>query len=463
LFFTSFFHFAYNGSMENNYKKIHFLGIGGISQSAIAKILKSYGCFVSGSDKTQSEITNMLEKEGIPVCINGISTYIKDCDLVVVSSAIHEGDLELIMAKKLNKHILSRAEMLGIIAKKYKNVISVAGTHGKTTTTGMISQVFVDAGLNPTIHIGGLVACANGNVRVGGKEYFITEACEYVDSFLQLKSNTSVILNIQKDHLDYFKTFSNLKKSFKKFANKTKKNGLIIYNQEDNNITLKNSRKTIGYGFCNGVVKAQNIREYSKGKYKFDCFFLDYKLFTVKLNVYGKHNIFNALACVCVCLNYGIDKKIIKKSLESFNGIKRRFEDYGYINKVKIIHDYAHHPDEIRANIEVAKHITKGYLYVVFQPHTYSRTKQLLGEFIACFKGAKEVCVYKVYSARETPQDGIDEAYLARELSLNNQKAFSFISYEEMKSHLLNVMKEKDTLLILGAGDIESFASYLKS
>jgi len=450
--------------MNKKIKNIHFLGIGGISQSALAVILKSQGYNISGSDKTETETTKKLENLGIPVSINSVSEFLYSAHLVVVTGAIKEDDKELILAKEMGLKVISRAKMLGVLAKEYKNVISVAGTHGKTTTTGMISQIFLDANKNPTIHIGGDMGEINGNVFVGDNEFFITEACEYQDSFLSLKSDVSVILNVQPDHLDYFKNFENIKKSFKKFANNTKKKGVVVYNRDDENACLNYKQNVLSCslnGF--GVVSAKNIKEYEKGKFKFDCYLLGNKIFNIKLNVYGRHNINNALSSIAVGLYYGIDKQIIKKALEGFKGIKRRFEDYGYINNVKVIHDYAHHPTEIEATIKTAQSLTNKDVYVVFQPHTYSRTKLLYDEFLNCFNGAKEVLVYKVYSAREKESEGINEKELARGLSLNGQTAFSFENYKEMKEYILSKIKNGDILLILGAGDIESFAFFMKS
>lgn len=448
--------------MNKNIKNIHFLGIGGISQSALAIILKQKGFYVSGSDKTESEITKRLEKLNIPVCINDVSENLEKADLVVVTGAIKEDDKELTAVKKLGLNVVSRAKMLGILSRQYKYVISVAGTHGKTTTTGMISKIFIDAKLNPTIHIGGNMQEINGNVNVGSEDFFITEACEYQDSFLTLKSDVSVILNVQPDHLDYFKNFNNIKKSFKKFANNTKKQGVVIYNRDDENACLSYKHNVVSYSMNGlGVISAKNIKEYEKGRYQFSCYVLGSKLFNCKLNVYGKHNIYNALASISVALYYGIDKQIIKKALENFKGIKRRFEDYGEVNGVKVIHDYAHHPTEISAIINTAKSLTKKDVYVVFQPHTYSRTKLLYDEFLDCFNGAKETLIYKVYSAREKESDGINEKELARGLSLNGKTAFSFDNYQEMKEHILSKAKEGDILLVLGAGDIEGFASFI--
>ena len=449
--------------MKGFFKRIHFLGIGGISQSALAIILKENGHFVSGSDRVASSVTQKLTQKGIDVCINGISSFIKDADLVIVSAAIAENDRELLFAKSLNKKIITRSETLGLVAKNYKNVISVAGSHGKTTTTAMVSKIFCDAGLNPTVHIGGEVDFIDGNVKVGAKDFFITEACEYVDSFLSLKSDVGVILNIQKDHLDYFKNLSNIKKSFAKFAHNTKKDGLIVYCADDENVNFKINNKSISYSAMGkGLLTAKNIKEYQSGRYSFDCCFLEKKLCKIKLGVFGKHNVLNALAAVAVALNYGVDLKIIKASLLNFKGVKRRFEEYPSVNGARVFHDYAHHPTEIKAIIELAKNMTENDVFVIFQPHTYSRTKLLIDEFVTCFRGAREILIYKTYPAREKPELGFDQTELSSRLLKAGEKSKSFIDYYSMKRYIQSQLKVGDILLILGAGDIENFAKYIQ-
>lgn len=447
--------------MKNFGNHIHFLGIGGISQSAIALILKSLGHRITGSDAKESHITQNLIKNGIDVEIDGTSRHIYNADMLVVSAAIKEDDRELILAKGLKKSIISRAEALGMLAEEYAHVISVAGSHGKTTTTGMIAKIFMQAKLDPTIHIGGELDFIGGNVRVGGKGFFITEACEYYDSFLQIKSDVSVILNIQKDHLDYFKTFSNINKSFKKFAKNTKQNGIVVYSSDDKN-AIKKYRKSISFSMNNnGVLEARNIQEYDKGKFMFNVYFMGLKLTKIKLSVYGKHNINNALAAIAVALYYGIDFKDIKKALYKFSGVERRFKTYGNFKGAKVIHDYAHHPTEIKASINVAKKLTKGQVFVCFQPHTYSRTKHLLNEFINSFKCSNHTLFFKVYSAREKESDGINHEELAKEVAKVHTNCYAFDNYQNMKKYLEVNVKKKDIILVLGAGDIENFAEFL--
>lgn len=444
------------------YDKVHFLGIGGISQSALALILKSQGVYVSGSDIVESETVTRLRKNGIDITINGVSGALYGSDLVVKTASIPDNDKELLLAKKLNKTIITRAELLGEIAKTYRKVISISGTHGKTTTAGMIAKIFCDAGKNPTVHIGGEFDFMNGNLRVGGQDYFITEACEYVDSFLCLKSDISVILNIQKDHLDYFKNFSNIKKSFKKFAQNTKPGGIVVYNGDD--IGLLGVRaNNIAYSISNkGILTAKNIIEYVPGKYSYDCYFLGTLLGRVYLGVYGEHNISNSLSAICVGLNEGIAFDSMARSLFDYCGAKRRFESYGELFGTLLVHDYAHHPAEIVATIRLAKHIAKGDLYVVFQPHTFSRTKLLLKDFKTCFKGAKEVFVYKTYGARETAEQGLGHIGLTKELKNSGVCATAFNNYLSMLKFIFPKLKSGDILLVLGAGDIVNFLSYVK-
>ena len=446
--------------MEN--KKIHFLGIGGISQSALALILKNWGYFVSGSDKTKSVQTDRLLKSGINITIDGVSPFIKDADIIVVSAAIKSDDAELMFAKSLDKNIISRAEMLGKIAGEFKKVISVSGSHGKTTTTGMIAKIFCDAGKNPTVHVGGNLPFIDQNVRIGGNEYFITEACEYVDSFLKLKSDVSIILNVQKDHLDYFKTFSNIKKSFKKFSENTKTGGLVVFNSDDKNACMNFSCRNIGFSASdNGVVCAKNINEYVPGKFEYDCYFLGKNLGKIRLGTFGKHNVSNSLSAVCTALEENIDFNVIQKALYDFTGASRRFENYGDLFGTTLIHDYAHHPTEIKATISLAKDVSKGDVFVVFQPHTFSRTKLLLKDFKTCFMGAKEVLVYKTYSAREKPEEGVDQNVLAEEIEKTGQKATAFCDYLSMLKYVFPKLKPQDMLLVLGAGDIESFLPFV--
>lgn len=448
--------------MEKQYK-IHFLGIGGVSQSALALFFRYRGNFVSGSDICESENTRRLQSVGIPVEIAGVSSFLKDADIVVVSASIGENDKELLLAKSLNKTIVSRAKALAEFAKTFEKIICVSGTHGKTTTTGMIAKIFCDAGKNPTVHVGGSFDFLNGNFLIGGSKYFITEACEYKDGFLNFESDISVVLNVQKDHMDYFKTLENLQNSFRKFANQTKQGGLVVCNADDFSDFCNLHAKVLGVSVCGkGDFCAENINEYEPGKYEFDCVFQNENLGRVRLGVFGLHNVSNALSAICVALNENIDFCVIQQSLLNFRGAKRRFEDCGELFGTKLVLDYAHHPTEIRATIGLAKQVVCGDVFVVFQPHTYSRTKLLLDDFKTCFSLAKEVLVFKTYGAREQPQEGVDHIVLAREIEKNNPKSKAFESYVEMLKYVFPKLKPGDMLLVLGAGDIDGFLTFVK-
>ena len=445
-------------------KRIHIVGIGGISLSALATMLAKKHYKVSGSDCQESEVTKRLECIGIKVYIgHNAKNITPDIDLVVFSAAVHEDNPEILQAKKLGIKIITRAELLGLISSDYNCVISVAGTHGKTTTTGILSDIFLNAGLNPSIHIGGEYDKIGGNVRAGGDKYFITEACEYVDSFLSLTNNYAIILNIQKDHTDYFKNMMHLFSSFNQFANNTRENGYVVLNNDDDNCTkIKAKCKIISYGVLNNAdVVARNIVQLPNKKYKFDCYYLGEFYESFELGVYGRHNIYNALASICVSIKENIDKDVIKQSLLEFSGVDRRFQKVGELCGAHVIHDYAHHPSEIKASIETAKSIFDGDIYVVFQPHTYSRTQSLYAEFCNCFIGAKETVLYPIYPARELPLPGITSKKLSEDLVGTKGKYFE--SFDEIYRYLQAKVNSRDVVLILGAGNIVEICKCFKN
>lgn len=431
--------------------------------SAIARLL-IFENKVTGSDITNSDITKKLENYGVKITYAHKKENVIGADIIIRSASIHDDNIEIIEAKKRGIKILSRAFVLGEISKEYKNVITISGSHGKTTTTGMIGSCFLNAGLDPTIHIGGELKEIDGNIFIGKKDYFITEACEYVDSFLCFKGNSTVALNIEADHMDYFKTFDNLKNSFYKYLNNTKINGYNVINIDDENLeNLKINKKSITYAIKNKTakVRASNIRICKFSKYSFDVLYENKKIFRVKLTLPGYHEIYNALACICVCLQYGINDSIIKYSLENFKGIKRRFEYVGKFNRCTVIHDYAHHPTEIEANIKAVKNQLKGRVIVVFQPHTYSRTKTFFDEFVKSLALADIVYLYKIYAAREEQIQGVTSDIVSDKIRDLGTFSKSFDDYQYLKKELTLVANNNDIILILGAGDIESFGNFL--
>ena len=451
--------------MEFKNKNIFIIGIGGISLSALAMMLKNNGAKVKGSDIHKSRITTGLEQNGIEVLYGHKAQNVVGTDIVIYSAAIHDDNPEFKKAAELKIPMLTRAELLAEIALKYKNVIAVSGSHGKTTTTGMIASCFIDAGLNPTVHIGGELKKINGNVYIGGKDYFISEACEYVDSFLRFKKlSTAVALNVQADHMDYFKTIENLQNSFKIYLNITNKNQVSVINNDDEflkGVSVRADKITYAIN-SSADFMAKNLRRNKFSRYSYDLYYKDIKLSRIKLSVTGKHEVYNSLACICVCLHFGLTLSEISMSLERFSGIKRRFEDVGDINGAKVFHDYAHHPTEIQANIKAAKEFTKGRVIAIFQPHTYTRTKSLWNDFINCFSDADLVYFYKIYPARENPIDGVTTENLAKELQKSGKSAINFNNFDDLYITLKNNALKDDTILILGAGNIDAFCEYIK-
>ena len=448
--------------MLENIKSIYIVGIGGISLSAIALILKNKGFDICGSDLEYSNEIAKLQQQNIKVVIGHSKDFVLKCDALVYSLAV-ENDEDVLLAKKLNKKIFSRAEILGMLSQGYQT-ISIAGTHGKTTTTGLISSIFLEAKKDPNIHIGGVLNNINSNVNISISDILITEACEYKDSFLFLKNTVSVILNIKEDHLDYFKNIDNIFNSFQKFSNNTLNNGIIVINSDDKLCCkIKNNSKILTYGIenLNAELRAINIVEQT-GKYCFDVVFRNEKLFTINLPCYGRHNIYNALASIGVSLFYGIEREFIKRGIENFKGVKRRFEYINELNNNLIIHDYAHHPDEIKAVIETGNEIKKEKIIVIFQPHTYSRTKLLFKDFIKSLELCDEVWLLPIYPAREKPIKNVSSYKLYKSLKSKNVKVKYFQSFLECYSYLKKYKENNKLFEILGAGDIVKLADMLR-
>lgn len=451
--------------MFDKINSFYFIGVGGVSMSALAKLLKDKGFTVRGSDSCVSQSTKSLKEEGISVLQGDAPEFVENCDAVVFSGAIAQDNKDLILARSLGKKIFTRAEILGIISKEYKT-ISVAGTHGKTTTTGMISAVCFEANIDPTIHIGGTLKEINSNLHIGKSEVLITEACEYQDAFLSLENFISVVLNIEEDHMDYFKTFDNIINSFNKFIKNTPKNGFIIYNHDNcfKNLdkTILGKRKTISYGFDKDAdLQALNIKESDSGLFSFDVFFKGDKIFTVTPKAYGKHNILNALASIAVGLCLGVNVSQIKKALELFQGVGRRMDFIENKDRI-IVHDYAHHPQEIEASLKAIKAMTKNKLVCIFQPHTFSRTQALYNSFLTCFSSSDEVWLLPVYSAREKPIANINSKKLSEDLNKNGPKSIYFSSFKRVKEEIMHEKNKNVSFAILGAGDIESLANDIK-
>ncbi|MGH4121827.1 MAG: UDP-N-acetylmuramate--L-alanine ligase [Clostridium sp.] len=453
--------------IKDKNKKIHFIGIGGISMSGLAEILIKNNYKVSGSDMQSSHITNKLSEKGAEIYIGHNGDNIKDADLVVYTAAISPENPEYIKALDLNLPLMDRAEFLGQIMKGHKYNVAVAGTHGKTTTTSMIAHIILNEDVDPTVLVGGELDAICGNVLAGNSDYFITEACEYKASFLKFFPYIATITNIDADHLDYYRDIDHIKDTFKKFINLIPKEGYLIANVEDENVnTILNNNyncNILTYGIDKGILKAKNISYNESGCASFDVYKEDHLLFQINLNVPGQHNILNALASIgtSLCLNFSEDS--ITNGLSSFRGTHRRFELKGTKGGVTVIDDYAHHPTEIRATLSAAKNYPHNKIYCVFQPHTYSRTISLFEDFSDSFYDIDNLILADIYAAREKDTGEISSNMLGDRIRSKNVNCVNFHSFPEIVNHLRINLKDGDMLLTMGAGDVFKIGEmYLK-
>ena len=449
------------------YNHIHLIGIGGISMSAIAETLKNWNYTVTGSDLNRSAITDSLSNDGITTTIGHDLENAKKADLIIYSAAISDTDPEILVAKENNIPLVTRGEFVGYLTKIYKEAICISGTHGKTTTTSMISICFINAQKDPSIEVGAILDAIGGNYRVGNSEYFILESCEYKANFLKFFPNTEVILNIDNDNLDYYKTFDNIVKTFRDFALLLDADGLLVTNADDPNCyNLKEITKSkfISYGIENRSADfvAKNIWFNDSGFPKFDVYKNGEFYSTIELSIAGKHNILNALACIAVCDYHGISNSIIVSSLKSFTGAERRLEFKGTLpGNVNIYDDYAHHPTEIKATANAIKNKKYNESWVIFQPHTYSRTKLLLKDFADAISNFDNIIILDIYAAREKNTFNISSKDLANEINSLGKKALYMPDFNEVVSYIKNNTRENDIVITLGAGTVTNIGPML--
>ncbi len=449
------------------YKNIHMIGIGGTSMSGIAEILYHWGFHITGSDMANSESVQTLVERGIPVTIGHNLDDVKKADVVVYSAAIKQDDLEMIEAKNHNIPIIERADFLGELTRCFQDTICISGTHGKTTTTSMISLCFVKALADPSIQVGAYLKQLDGNYRVGNSEHFIIEACEYVESFLKFSPKAEIILNIDNDHLDYFKNFDNIKNAFIKYVKLLPDNGVLVTNGDDQNcldLMHYTNAKTLTYGIQNSNVDfyATNIEFNDDGFAKFDVYQHNEFLDTFQLSVPGKHNISNALACIAICLNYHLETDIIKFALLDFTGAHRRFEYKGKINNIASVYDdYGHHPTEIVATAKSLMNKKYHKSWVIFQPHTYSRTKNLLDDFANALLNFDNIIILDIYAARETNTYNISSKDLVDKLHSLGKDALYIPDFDECANYVKSHVEENDIVLTLGAGTVTNIGPML--
>jgi len=451
----------------NNHKKIHCIGIGGIGLSAIAEILLNKGFQVTGSDMKESEITDRLIRDGACIFLGHRSKNVEGADLVVYSAAVGLDNPELQRAAQLGIPSITRAEMLGLLMKDHENSIAIAGTHGKTTTTSMVSLILEDAGRQPTILVGGNLEKINGNVQIGEGSYFVTEACEYMDSFLSLHPKIEIILNIDSDHLDYFKDIDHIVSSFQKFASLVPEDGLIIAYDANPFVhsVIREMDNVVTFGFsegCDYYVKDIGFDE--SGLPSFRVFKDTMELCAMKLSVPGEHNILNALAAFSCCRELGVETGSIVRTLESFQGTQRRFDYIGITdNQVRVIDDYAHHPTEIRATLAAAANIPHKDLWCLFQPHTYTRTMALFDDFTEAFDGADKIIMAEIYAAREKNIHKISSKELVNEIKKKypGKEVYYFSRFEDIANFVADNSSSGDLVITMGAGDIYKVAEMI--
>ena len=438
---------------------VHFIGIGGISMSGLSEILLKEGFTISGSDMKSSDITAHLESLGARIFIGQkASNIIPGIDLVVYTAAIHPDNEEFAAAKKANLPMMTRAALLGQIMANYNRSIAVSGTHGKTTTTSMLSHILLEACTDPTISVGGILDRIDGNIRVGHSDVFITEACEYTNSFLKFYPKYNIILNVEEDHLDFFSGIEEIQQSFKTFASQTAEDGLLVINGDMDCVPyitkdLKASYVTFGCKEDNNF-SAANITFDEKGCGHYDLVIDREQTDHIDLSVNGMHNITNSLAAIAVAKAMGLSMDAIKRGLLSFGGTKRRFEYKGSLNGFTIIDDYAHHPTEIEATLVSAGNYPHHELWCVFQPHTYSRTKAFLPGFIDSLSVCDHVILADIFAAREANPGDIHSKDIVAGLKEKGCDAYYFPSFREIEDFLLKNLKKDDLLITMGAGDV---------
>ena len=445
---------------------MHFIGIGGISMSGLAEILLGAGFKISGSDSKESELTDHLTALGARVDYPQTAENItNDIDVIVYTAAIREDNPELQAAKASGKPMMTRAQLLGQIMANYENSIAVSGTHGKTTTTSMISQILLETNEIPTISVGGILEAIHSNVHVGNSARFITEACEYTNSFHEFYPKFNIILNVEADHLDFFKDLEDVRRSFRRFAENTSDKGVLIINKDIENWEFFTSGlgcKSITYSVEDSTadMTASDI-SYENGCASFTPVFNGKPLAPVSLSVPGVHNISNALSAIALCLEMGVNYDCILSGLKKFGGADRRFQFKGKFKGATVIDDYAHHPTEISASLAAAKNFDYNRLVVCFQSHTYTRTLSFLDEFAAALSAADLVILPDIYPAREKDIYGVSSKDIAIRLEKLGCEVHYLPTFDECEKFLSKNIMHNDLLITMGAGDVYLVGEHL--
>ena len=450
-------------------KEIYMIGIGGSSMSVLAEFLIHHGFKISGSDRSETDITLSLKEAGFDIYIGHDEKNIKNPDLVVYTAAIKFDNPEYIEAKRKNIPIIERSVLLGEILSFYPKSISVSGTHGKTTTTSMITTILRESGRNPSVQIGGIIKGMDRSAMIGGDEFFVNEACEYSNSFLHFKSHMGIVLNIEPEHLDFFGTFDKIIESFENFVSIIPEDGHLIVCKDN-----ESAMKIIPSAVCNvstysvsdtsAGVYAKNIKYDSEGCGYYDLYINDTSFGTVYLQVIGLHNISNSLAAIAACYNLGCTARECIDGIRSFTGANRRFEVKGKYNGITVVDDYAHHPSEITATLASVRKASYNKIWAVFQPHTYTRAKKFIKEFSESFDDCDCVIVTDIYASRESDPGDIHSSQIAEEINNHSNNSIYKDSLESAASYLKENAKSGDIIITLGAGDVNKICDiYISS
>lgn len=445
--------------MTQTKEHIYFIGIGGISMSGLAEILASRGHQVSGTDVKETAVTKHLQSLGIHINFGHRAENITDdITLVVYTAAIHDDNPELRAAHEKGIRIMDRAHLLGQIMDEYHDSVAVSGTHGKTTTTSMVSEILLAAEKDPTITVGGILPTIGSNLRIGNSPYFVAEACEYFDSFLQFNPFIAIILNVESDHLDYFKTLENIRRSFHAFAQRVPDKGLLAISEKIDHVEELTDGLTCHvetFGLSEKANwRAENIVHEANGRNSFDVYHNSAFFTTIHLHIPGEHNITNALAAIAASAFLGAAPEDCVKGLHHYTGTERRFQLKGKKDGITVIDDYAHHPTEIKAALAAAQNVQHNTTWCVFQPHTFSRTRFLFDEFGEAFGDADEIIIADIFAARETDDGTVSAAQLADRIAQTGKSARYVGDFAAIEAYLREHCKSGDLLMTVGAGDV---------
>ncbi len=443
------------------YHHYHFIGIGGIGMGTLASLMMAKGYKVSGSDLKESPMTQRLRTEGAIIVIGHHAENIQGADFIVFSSAINGENPELVAAQKQNKPILQRAKLLAQLMENQIG-ITIAGAHGKTTTTSMISFLLIQAGLNPTTAVGGIINGDSYNASLGDGRYFVAEVDESDGSFLFFAPCYSVITNIDFEHVDFYHDWTHILKAYKTFIERTDSRGIVVACGDDerlNSLLRETRRNSLTFGMSHEAdVYADHISSLGY-QIEFDCFFRGRRLGRIGLSIPGRHNVLNALACICLGRELKIDFHIIQKSLKAFQGVNRRFQIKGNVGGIFVVDDYGHHPTEIAATLQTAQRFKKNRLITVFQPHRYTRTKFLMEEFVKSLALSDYLIITDIYAASEPPIEGVSAQKLLERLTAQKTLPAVYLKKGDIIDHLIKITQPGDLVLTLGAGDITKIAS----